>query len=235
MKIAWASSAFAAAFERAECTQLEWLDACARSGLCDGVAFDRAHFPRIDADYLAQLKKMAVDLTLTPLALENDAFLLSSREAKEESLRIALAVGAPLLLCRAPALTAVAYPALASGIAEACGLAKAANVTIALRNERDTHASSEADCKRLAKEADSAWLRFAPESARLDAGSSLAGLAGKSVALLHDVADDATKCLALVGAEAPQYRGYVILDARAGDCELTEISRATALSVFRAR
>uniref|UniRef100_E6Q7B5 Xylose isomerase-like TIM barrel domain-containing protein n=1 Tax=mine drainage metagenome TaxID=410659 RepID=E6Q7B5_9ZZZZ len=235
MKIAWASSAFAAAFARGDCTQLEWLDACARSALCDGVAFDRAHFPRTDADYLAQIKKATVDLCVTPVATLDDGFFLASRSEKEESLRIALAVGAPLLLARAPGLAACTYPELAAALGEATGLAKAANVTIALRNAPDTHASSDADCKRLAKEADSAWLRFAPEPLRLDAGSSLASLAGKIVVVMHDLAEDAERALASIEREAPGYHGFVLLDSRAGERSLGEIDRVTASSVFRAR
>jgi len=235
MKIAWASSAFAAAFVSGDCTQLEWLDACARSALCDGVAFDRAHFPRTDADYLAQIKKAAVDLCVTPVATLDDGFFLASRGEKEESLRIALVVGAPLLIARAPELGTCSYPELAAVLGEATGLAKAANVTIALRNAPDTHASSDADCKRLAKEADSAWLRFAPEPLRLDAGSSLGNLAGKSVVLLHDIAEDAEKARSLIEREAPGYHGFVILDAQSGACGLGEIGTVTASSVFRAR
>ena len=235
MKIAWASSAFEAAFARGDCTQLEWLDACARSALCDGVAFDRAHFPRTDADYLAQIKKAAVDLCVTPVATLDDDFFLADRSKKEESLQIALTVGAPLLIARAPGLAACSYPELAAALGEATGLAKAANVTIALRNAPDTHAGSDADCKRLAKEADSAWLRFAPEPLRLDAGSSLASLAGKTVAILHDLSGEAEKTLATIEREAPGYRGFIILDSRAGERSLGEIDRVTASSVFRAR
>ncbi len=235
MKIAWASSAFEAAFARGDCTQLEWLAACARSALCDGVAFDRAHFPRTDADYLAQIKKATVDLCVTPLATLDDGFFLAPRSEKEESLRIALAVGAPLLVARAPGLGACSYPELAAALGEATRLAKAINITIALRNAPDTHAGSDADCKRLAKEADSAWLRFAPEPLRLDAGSALAALAGKSVALVHDIAENAEKALALIEREAPGYHGYLILDARSGACSLGEIDSMTASSVFRAR
>ena len=235
MKIAWASSAFEAAFARGDCTQLEWLDACARSALCDGVAFDRAHFPRTDADYLAQIKKVTVDLCMTPLATLDDGFFLAPRSEKEDSLRIALAVGAPLLVARAPGLGACSYPELAAALGEATRLAKAVNITIALRNAPDTHAGSDADCKRLAKEADSAWLRFAPEPLRLDGGSALAALAGKSVALVHDIAENAEKALALIEREAPGYHGYLILDARSGACSLGEIDSMTASSVFRAR
>ncbi|NNM93744.1 MAG: hypothetical protein HKL92_10420, partial [Candidatus Eremiobacteraeota bacterium] len=182
-----------------------------------------------------QIKKATVDLCVTPVATLDDGFFLASRSEKEESLRIALAVGAPLLLARAPGLAACTYPELAAALGEATGLAKAANVTIALRNAPDTHASSDADCKRLAKEADSAWLRFAPEPLRLDAGSSLAALVGKSVALVHDLAEDAEKARSLIEREAPGYRGYVILDARSGACGIGEIDRVTASSVFRAR
>jgi len=54
---------------RGELTQLEWLDLCASELDLDGVLFDTRHFARTDADYLAQLKKTAVDLGLTVTGL----------------------------------------------------------------------------------------------------------------------------------------------------------------------
>ena len=68
----------------------------------------------------------------------------------------------------------------------ATSLAKARNVTLALRNAAATFAASTHDCKRVAKEADSAWLRFGPEPVRLDAASDPAMLEPNTVLLWSD-------------------------------------------------
>src|SRR5579862_7300506 len=69
MKLAVSSTSFADDFAGGALTQLEWLDLCAAELEADGVVFELRHFPRTDAEYVAQLKKMAVDLGLTVAAL----------------------------------------------------------------------------------------------------------------------------------------------------------------------
>ncbi|MBD5634860.1 MAG: hypothetical protein IAI49_10310, partial [Candidatus Eremiobacteraeota bacterium] len=69
MKIACSSASFAQEIRRGDLTQLDWLDLCANELELDGVVFDADHFPRTDADYLAQMKKAAADLGLTVAAL----------------------------------------------------------------------------------------------------------------------------------------------------------------------
>ncbi len=55
MKIACSSGAFAGPLAAGSLSQLEWLDACANELEVDGVVFAADHFPRTDAEYLAQL------------------------------------------------------------------------------------------------------------------------------------------------------------------------------------
>ncbi len=65
-----ASSSFAALLRRGSLTHLEWLELCASRLDADGVVFAQADFPRTDGEYAAQVKKVAVDLGIVPLALE---------------------------------------------------------------------------------------------------------------------------------------------------------------------
>jgi sugar phosphate isomerase/epimerase len=135
----------------------------------DGVVFDLAHFPRRDRDYLAQLKKMAVDGGLTVAALEaRDFFLTADDEARATIIVDAAALGAPLIVTTLPPRS----PVPAEGYAEtvrvaklAVRAAKAANVPLALRNAPETIGSNAAGLKRFAKDVDSAWLRFALDAA----------------------------------------------------------------------
>ncbi|MGH8163526.1 MAG: hypothetical protein ACREP1_04245, partial [Rhodanobacteraceae bacterium] len=69
MKLACSSTAFDRELRDGDLTQLEWIDRCARELAADGLVFDVAHFPRTDADYLAQVKKMCADLGLTVAAV----------------------------------------------------------------------------------------------------------------------------------------------------------------------
>jgi hypothetical protein len=70
--------------------------------------------------------------------------------------------------------------------------------------------------KRVAKEADSAWLRFGPDLDRLDAGSEPAAVLAKSVLLWQQI-----DCTALQIASTARllgaYHGFIALDAAAGD------------------
>ncbi len=69
MKLACSSTAFDVFLRSGELTQLEWIDLCAYELAVDGVVFDVRHFPRTDTDYLAQVKKMAVDSGLDVAAI----------------------------------------------------------------------------------------------------------------------------------------------------------------------
>ena len=103
MKIACSSASFANDLRGGRLTQLEWLDVCANELEVDGVVFVAAHFPRWDGEYLAQLRKLCVDLGLTVAGLEAEALDTAEIAARLDA---ANALGAPLLLVRAPGASA---------------------------------------------------------------------------------------------------------------------------------
>ena len=155
MKLACASGAFHRAIERGDLTQLEFLDLCARELACDGVVLDVRHFPRTDDDYLAQIKKMATDRGLDVAALADPAFFsAATRRRVREVARPAPSrserplVAAPLARETERLLERAARRARHAATA----LAKAANVTLALRNAPGTFAATlarlQARCER---------------------------------------------------------------------------------------
>ncbi|MGB6061880.1 MAG: hypothetical protein WBG27_09280, partial [Candidatus Aquilonibacter sp.] len=140
MKLACTSGAFHRVFESGDLTQLEFLDAAAREMACDGVVLDDRHFPRTDADYLAQLKKTATDLGLSIAAVTSDDFFTGDEGAMRAAIDRALALGAPLLAGRLGAETAISWSEQLAKLGTASALAKSANVTLALRNAAHTFA-----------------------------------------------------------------------------------------------
>ena len=187
MKLACSSTAFDERLRSGELTQLEWIDLCAHELSVDGIVCDVRHFPRTDTDYLAQIKKMAVDTGLTVAALRHDGFFDVDAEHMEQALETALALGAPLLSAPLPLETAVSWAEMQGRLGSATSAAKRLNVTIAIRNAPQTYAATTAGMKRVAKEADSAWLRYGPDFAALDAASEREPLAAKCVLAWHDV------------------------------------------------
>ncbi len=222
MKVACSSTAFDAQLRGDRLTQLEWVDLCAHELAADGIVFDVRHFPRTDTDYLAQLKKMAADLGLTVAALRHDGFVDALETRLEQALEMALALGAPLLSAPLPPETSASWSEIQTRLGAAASAAKRLNVTIAVRNAPHTYASSSHDLKRVSKETDSAWLRYGPDFASLDAGSDARELLSKSVLVWAEAAADPDACADLLA----QYRGFVVLDAAAGDAEAPEMKNA---------
>ncbi len=190
MQFAYSSGAFDQALRRGDLTQLEFIDAIARETLFDGVVLDDRHFPRTDGDYLAQVKKMAADLGLTIAALASDAFFVADEDAMRATLDRALTVGAPLLAGRLGTETALSWSEQLHKLGTASSLAKAANVTLAVRNAPGTFAATEHECKRASKETDSAWLRYGLEPAAFDTASDVAALREKTVLLWVGVREE---------------------------------------------
>lgn len=217
MKIACSSASFASALRAGTLTHLEWLDACANELEVDGIVFGAGELPRDDAEYLAQLKKLAVDLGLGVAAVDADATL--DGEA-ERWLDIAATLGAPLVMGRAPATRddPTAWGAFTDCVRHAAGVAKRRNVTLALRNAPGTLCASVADCKRLVKDVDSAWLRYALASDAFGAADDVQTLLAKSVIATHAIADlDAFATAGDVGGAhlvdaLARFRGFLILE-----------------------
>jgi hypothetical protein len=166
MKVAVSSSPFAALLSAGETTQLEWLERCASELALDGVVFGRAHFPREDDEYVAQIRKVTVDLGLVPVALDDPALFAPDRasDACERTIALAQGLGVLFVLAVLPAAGAVppaTFVAAVGAAKAAARLAKAANITILLTPETGSIAPTAADLRHLLKDVDSAWVRYA--------------------------------------------------------------------------
>jgi sugar phosphate isomerase/epimerase len=215
MKLACSSTAFDEQLRSGRLTQLEWIDLCAHELAVDGVAFDVRHFPRTDTDYLAQVKKMAVDLGLTVAALRHDGFFDGDEPHMEQTIEIALALAAPLLSAPLPPETAASWSQVQTRMGTATSIAKRFNVTIAVRNAPHTYAASTHDMKRVSKEADSAWLRYGPDLSAFDAASEPQDIIGKCVLAWFDARSDSEIGQA-VARMLHGFRGFVVLDDSQG-------------------
>jgi hypothetical protein len=231
MKLACSSTAFDEQLRRDRLTQLEWIDLCAHELAADGVVFDVRHFPRTDTDYLAQVKKMAVDLGLTVAALRHDGFLEGDESRMEQAVEIALAVGAPLLSIPLPPETVASWNDVQARLGAATSIAKRLNVTLAVRNVPHTHAAGVHEMKRVSKEADSAWLRYGPDFCAFDAASEPETLVGKCVLTWYDARQCGTERLRPTVHMLARFRGFVALDDAEGAA--TVESMGSALRAFR--
>jgi hypothetical protein len=225
MKLACSSGSLHRDIERGDLTQLEFLDLCARELGCDGVVLDVRHFPRSDDDYFAQVKKMATDLGLTIAALSDASFFSAGPQTMERRLAIAAALGAPLIAAPLAREVECSWSDQLERLGAATSLAKACNITLALRNAPQTFAATTHDCKRVAKETDSAWLRFGPEPARFDAASDPGALAPNTVLLWSDAAEPERAVAETIAAFA-QFRGHVALDEAQGNGTTPQLAAA---------
>jgi sugar phosphate isomerase/epimerase len=226
MKLAVASSAFHRSLESGELTQLEFLDLCARDLACDGVVLDVRHFPRTDGDYLAQVKKMAADRGLGVAALADAGFFAAEETAMRSSLECAVALGAPLLASPLALETGGSWSVQLDRLGTATSLAKRANVTLALRNAVGTFAATAHDCKRVSKEADSAWLRFGLDPRAFDAASDVTTLVPNAVLLWSDIDAAAARAIVDTIVAFASFRGHLALDERNGSATLAEMKNA---------
>jgi hypothetical protein len=239
MKIATSSTSFARGIAAGTLTQLEWLDLCANELEVDGVVFDTAQFPRVDAEYLAQLKKLAVDLGLSVAAVSAAGAFSGAGSA---SIEIAVQLGAPLVVSPAPKASEdpAAWGAFTELTRNLASSAKASNITIAVRDAPGTLCEDAAGLRRLKKDVDSAWVRFAPEAASLGPSSESAAVLTKSVIAFHSIerlaafatagdAEAATTVRALA-----RFRGFVVLERREAEAEAPRDAYHLAIERFAA-
>ena len=106
-----------------------------------------------------------------------------------EAFEVAVAIGAPLLAGELVRETGASWSEQLAKLNAATALAKSFNVTLALRNAPGSFAGSTHDCKRVVKEADSAWLRFGPRPTAFGAADDPAQLTPNSVLLWADATD----------------------------------------------
>jgi sugar phosphate isomerase/epimerase len=227
MKVACSSSALHRTFESGDLTQLEFVDLCARRWLCDGIVLDVRHFPRTDSDYLAQIKKMAADCGLGVAALHDaDFFGRSSAESMEDSLRCAVATGAPLLSGRLARDTDSSWSEQLDRLSTASSLAKSANVTLAVRNAPGTFAATSQEFKRVLKETDSAWLRLAPEPQAFDRTSDPESAKSQTVLLWSSVGAQTEGSVDDIVTTFATFCGHICLDELSGDARPDDIDAA---------
>jgi hypothetical protein len=207
MKIAISSSSFAGPLAAGELTQLEWLERSASALGADGVVFDLAHFPRTDPEYVAQLKKIAIDLGLVPVAVTAPPLLDAARDEAERHAAIDLAaeLGTLFVLTRLPAPGDVPPATFVASVLAAKAAVKAAkrvNVTLLAEPAAETLAPDAASLRHFLKDVDSAWLRFA-----LPAGIDRAALGARDRTLAVTLAGDVAlaSCAELDDAARPWF------------------------------
>jgi hypothetical protein len=124
-----------------------------------------------------------------------------------------------------PPETGASWTEVQSRLGAATSIAKRLNVTLAVRNSPHTFAAGVHDMKRVSKEADSAWLRYGPDFATLDAGSEAQALLPKSVLVWANISAE----LGTVRSLLDSFRGFVVLDAAAGDANVEQLKNALRL------
>ena len=224
MKIAVTSSSFAAVLRRGDLTHLEWLEACSSRLNVDGAVFALADFPRTDLEYAAQLKKVATDLGLVPVALDVPGLLDPGRPETERSqaLTLATAIGAALIRVTAgpagelPPETFARTVAATKAFASA---AKSANVTLTVAPAAGSALTDLAAVQNFSKYVDSAWLRYDLPAASPDRTR----LGSRDRVLVERIGlDEAPRTL------APS-RGWLVLEGDGGDDPMTRVGEAVAL------
>jgi sugar phosphate isomerase/epimerase len=226
MKVAITSASFDRRLAAGELTQLEWLEGCASALGADGIVFERAHFPRTDAEYVAQLKKIAIDLGLAPLAVA-EPLLLSPQTAAGErrgALELAAGLGALFVLTALPApgdVPPAAFVAAVGAAKAAIQTAKAVNVTILAAVAPGTLAADVPSLRHFVKDVDSAWLRYA-----LPAGIDRSGLGTRDRTLVVTV--DATADLDDIAEIDESARPWLVLTGAVSAQRIDDLRRAAA-------
>jgi sugar phosphate isomerase/epimerase len=246
MKVCCSSHSYARTLAAGDLTQLEWVDLCANELMLDGVEFVRSHFPRLDTDYVAQLKKLCADRCLTVASFHHDTPFevgdVDQHIAKlTHSLEVAAGLGAPLVRLRAAAAQdspALAWRELIRGLSAACIQAKQYNITFALEPSLESLVATPTDVKRVIKECDSAWLRLAATAA-LTCGpardewsealaSSVIVVAPMTRLDTFGADEDVDYLAALTFLWQRRYRGFLSLEYRGAQDERDAVARGVA-------
>ena len=174
MRIAVSSSSFREPLEARTLTQLEWIERCATLLGADGLLFDTEHFPRTDAEYAAQLRKVTIDLGMVPFGLDAATLLApdAAADARNGVLALAAALGTLVIRTVLPAPGPVPPATFAETVGSAKALsraAKAINVTVLIAPAPGTLGADLDAVKHLVKDVDSAWLRPCPGALADDA------------------------------------------------------------------
>jgi hypothetical protein len=227
VKIAVLSSSFAALLRRGDLTHLEWLEACASRLDVDGVVFALADFPRTDGEYAAQVKKVATDLGIVPVALEVPGLLEPVRAASEGAAAVDLAVGVGAALLRVTAgppgdLPPETFARTVTSTKTLASLAKRANVTLTVSFDDATLLRTIGEIQNFTKYVDSAWLRYDIPANHADR----ALLGGRDRVLVERLALDER----IDAATMQTRRGWIVVEGDGGDDPFARVGAAvTAL------
>ncbi len=155
------------------------MELCASRLDADGVVFAQADFPRTDGEYAAQVKKVAVDLGIVPLALEVPGLLDPDVPDEDRPAAVALATGTGAALIRVTAgppgvLPPETFARMVAATKAFVSAAKAANVTLTVAPAAGSLLPGLAEVQNFSKYVDSAWLRYdlpatSPDRAQLGA------------------------------------------------------------------
>jgi hypothetical protein len=213
MRIAVSSSTFRRPLDAGELTQLEWVERCASELAADGVVTALSDFPRFDDEYVAQLRKVAIDLGIVPFGIDAPGLLDPAGDlaAIERAVAVARGFGAAVIRTAPPAPGEVPPATFAETVRAGKALAraaKAANVTVLVTAAPSTIGEDLAAVRHLLKDIDSAWLRPCPP-ALLEPGA--VGPRDRFPALLATAADDPATVAERANA------AWVILDGAAAD------------------
>ena len=213
MKLAVTSSSFATLLRRGELTHLEWLEACASQLDVEGAVFALDDFPRTDAEYAAQVKKVAVDLGIVPVALDVPGLLDPERPEAERlaALELAGAIGAALILVTAGApgdLPPETFARTVSAAKAFVSAAKAVNVTLAVAPSAGSLLADVPAVQNFSKYVDSAWLRYALAAG--DPGGAHLGPRDRVLVERFGLAADPERLDAA-------RRGWLVLEGEGGD------------------
>jgi hypothetical protein len=220
VRIAISSSSFRRPLALRELTQLEWVERCASVLEADGIVAAVADFPRVDNEYVAQLRKVTIDLGLVPFGLDAPALLdpTAAPGSFGEVLALANAFGAAVVRTLLPAPGEVPPASFVEAVAaakEASRAAKAANVTLVVAAAPGTLGEDLSGVKHLLKDVDSAWLRACP-AALTD--PAVISAKDRFPALAATTADDPAR----VASAAPN--AWVIVDAPDASQPLDELA-----------
>ena len=226
MKIAVTSSSFAALLRHAKITHLEWLEACSSRLGADGAVFALDDFPRTDLEYAAQVKKVATDLGIVPVALDVPGLLDPGRADAERgrAVELATAIGAALLRVTAGPAGELPPETFARTVASTktfASAAKAANITLTVAPAADTLLGDVAAVQNFAKYVDSAWLRY-----DLPVASPERALLGDRDRVLVERVGLDERISALTPLSG---RGWYVLEGDGGDDPIARVAAAVAL------
>jgi hypothetical protein len=224
MRVAVSSSTFRQPLDAGELTQLEWVERCASVLGADGVVAAVSDFPRFDGEYVAQLRKVAIDLGIVPFGIDAPGLLEPAGDpaAIERAVAAARGFGAAVIRTEPPGPGEVPPATFAETVRTGKALsraAKAANVTVVVTTAPGTIGEDLAAVRHLLKDIDSAWLRMCP-TALLEPAQ--VGSKDRFPAYLATPADDP----AAVAARAN--RAWVILDAPAAGRPWDDVGEALA-------